>query len=180
MVNQSQRPMKRFGYALSTTVPFLALTLLALVTSGCLVEVQDDDPAGNADVFAFTLVFSMDDASIAGNVASVPFRLPEVTPNVVDNGAVLVYFREQGTWTALPYTFAVESDDLQAVDYTITLGYAYRDQLLEVFYEASSEDIILDTQPNRDVKVVIIDALPFGKQAPDFSDYESVKAYYDL
>ena len=99
----------------------------------------------NAVVFANEFVFSMADAQFDGPVASVAYDVPDITPAVVDEGAVLVFFEEQGTWTAMPFTFAEESPDFPAVDFTITLGYGYNDALLEVFYEASTSEIDLST-----------------------------------
>lgn len=160
-------------------------TLLAaalLVGPGC----DNDGPAGppgppgNANVHTVNFEFSMDDAQVNGSVASVQYAMPSVTPSVVDHGAVLVYFREQDTWTALPYTFAEESPELPAVDYTITLGYAFDDALLEVFYEASTSEIDLTAQPDRSMKAVVIDGMPVGKVGVDLTDYEAVRTYFGL
>lgn len=155
----------------------LAVTVL-FFTAGC----GDDGPTGPEDVGVHSqeFVFSMDDAQVNGAVASVQFDVPTITPNVVDNGAVLVYFREQGTWTAMPYTFGVESPDLPAVDYTISLGYGFDDNFLEVFYEASTSEIDLFDQPDRTMKAVIIDGFSLSKSGVDVTDYEAVKAYYGL
>ena len=93
----------------------------------------------------------------------------------------MAYFREQGTWTAMPYTFAEESPDFAAVDYTITMGYAYDDGLIEIFYEASTVEAPLELQPDRRVKLVIIDNLAFGNAANlDLTNYEAVKAEFGL
>lgn len=136
-------------------------------------------PPGNANVVALDqFTFSMDDAEFNGPVASVGYDASAITESVVDYGVVLLYYREQGTWTAMPYTFADESPTLPAVDYTITLGYAYDDQFLEVFYEASTDEIDLSTQPDRLIKAVVIDGFPAGKVAVDLSDYEAVRAYF--
>ena len=95
-------------------------------------------PAGNANVISFNFNFSFDEAVFNGAVASEQYNLPEITPSVVDGGAVLVYFRDQSTWTALPFTVGVESSDFAAVDYTFTLGFGYDDGFLEVFVAAGS------------------------------------------
>lgn len=159
-------------------------SLLAIVLFVTLSACDDDDPVGpggNADVFAMTVDFFMEDASFNGPVASVQYDVPAITPRVVDEGAVLAYFREQGTWTAMPYTFGEESPDLPAVDYTVTLGFGYYDEFLEIFYEASSEDAVdLTAQPDQQVKVVIIDALPLAKAGVDLTDYDAVAEYFGL
>ena len=148
--------------------------------AGCDGPVGPPGPPGNANVFSHTIVFSIHDAVINGSVASAQFDVPDITGSVVDEGAVLVFFREQNTWTAMPYTFGVESPDLPAVDYTITLGFAFEWEYLELFYEASTDAVDLSLQPDRTVKIVIIDGLGFGKTGIDLTNYEAVKAFYGL
>ncbi len=161
----------------------LACTMAVLMT-GCEVNTVGPEgppgPPGNANVFTVNFSFSMADAVVNGNVASVQFDVPGLTASVVDDGAVLMFFREQDTWTAMPYTFAVESPDLPAVDYTISLGFGYDVHFLEVFYEASTDAVALEDQPDRLMKAVIVDGFPAGKAPFDATDYEQVKAYFSL
>lgn len=165
--------MKRVYFII---IPVLFITFIA----GCDGPVGPPGPPGNANVFSHTIVFSIHDAVINGSVASAQFDVPDITGSVVDEGAVLVFFREQNTWTAMPYTFGVESPDLPAVDYTITLGFAFEWEYLELFYEASTDAVDLSLQPDRTVKIVIIDGLGFGKTGIDLTNYEAVKAFYGL
>lgn len=162
-------------------VAFRSLVAAALLLfAACDGPAGPPGPPGNANVHSISFEFSMAEAQINGPVASVGYDVPSITPSVVDHGAVLVYFREQGTWTALPYTFAEESPDLPAVDYTITFGYAFDDAFLELFYEASTTEIALENQPDRRMKAVVIDGMPLGKIGVDPSDYEAVHAYFGL
>lgn len=153
-----------------------SVLLAALILVGC----DSNGPEHEARVHTIDVDFRMADASINGPVASVQYDVPSITPSVVDNGAVLAFFREQGTWTAMPYTFAEESPELPAVDYTITLGYGYDDAFLEVFYEASTEAVDLDIQPAREIRAVIIDGFAPGKAGVDHTDYDAVARYYGL
>lgn len=162
----------------------LLVVLAALTVTGC-----GDDIAGpgyRPTVRAFHVTFSFDDATYTATVASERFRIPEITPSVVDRGAVLLYFRDQGTWTALPYTLGIESKDMAVVDYTFTIGYAYEDALLEVFVEASTDDDVaweelLSLLPTQyQMKVVIVDALSFRVSEVDYDNYEDVQAYFNL
>ncbi len=165
--------MKRLPNAVVAFVLFASL-------SACSSE-GPVGPPGNANVHAITFDFIMDDAVINGPVASVQYDVPSITPSVVDGGAVLAYFREQGTWTAMPYTFGEESPDLPAVDYTLSLGYAYDDAFLEVFYEASSSEAVdLAAQPDREIKAVIIDGVLLAKAGIDLTNYEAVADYFGL
>lgn len=156
----------------------IALVALGSLTTGCIVDADNDEGTG---IRTAEFVFSIDDATINGDVASAQYAVQRITPAVVDHGAVLAYFREQGTWTAMPYTFAEESPDLPAVDYTITLGYGYDDGIVEVFYEASTPAAPLEAQPDRIIKVVILADLGFVRAANvDLNDFEAVRAHFGL
>lgn len=163
-------------------LPFLSLLVL---TSGCIIE-ESVGPAGpqgqpgNANVFSHNFLLTMDDASFNGSVASVQFDVPDLNASVVDDGAILVFFRDQGTWTAMPYTFGVESQDLPAVDYTISMGFGYDIGFLEIFYEASTTAVDLAGLPDRDIKLVVIDGYAYGKTNVDLTDWNTVRALYGL
>ncbi len=169
---------------------FVALLVFAFAAcdGGIVGPPGPPGPAGNANVFSLHFTFTPEDATFNGAVASAQFDVPAITPSVVDDGAVLLYFRDQGTWTALPFTVGVESPDLPAVDYTFTFGYGYDDAFLEVFLEASTEDdvvwdeILLDLlPPSYEMKAVIIEGFAFGKNTDlDVRDYEALKAYFGL
>lgn len=168
---------------MKTTCTTVLSVALLFAFSACDGEgpVGPQGPPGNANVTASTFVFSMDDASFNGPVASVQFDVPGLDVDVVDEGAVLAYFREQDTWTAMPYTFGDESPELPAVDYTLTLGYAYDVEFLEVFYEASSEEAVdLAALPDRTIKAVFIAGFPVSKIGIDLTDYEAVAEYFEL
>ncbi len=162
----------------------VALLGLAMLTSACEGPVGPPGPPGNANVISFSFMLNPEALQYNGPVASVGYDMPEITPGVVEGGAVLLYFYEQGTWTALPYTFAYESPDLPAVDFTVTLGYAFEVGFLEVFYEASTAEVDLRelalVQTPRQLKVVIIDGMAAAKAPVNLRDYNAVKAYFGL
>ncbi len=160
----------------------LVIMCLLFTASGCVFEegVGPEGPPGNANVFSLNFEFNMLDADINGTVASVQYNVPDITPSVVDEGAVLLFFRDQGTWTAMPYTFGVESPDLPAVDYTVSMGYGYDDHFLEVFYETSTEAVNFLSLPDRTIKAVVIDGFPFGKKSVDLTNWNVVKELFQL
>ncbi len=162
------------------TVAVLALSLAACNVDTGSGPVGPPGPPGNANVFSLNFFFSMDDAAINGSVASVQYDVPDLTPLVVDEGGILMFFRDQGTWTAMPWTVGVESADLPAVDYTLSLGFGYDVGFLEVFYEASTPAVDLLNEPDREVKLVVIDGSVFGKKMVDVSSWEAVKEAYGL
>jgi hypothetical protein len=159
-------------------VPLILVS--ALVLSACDVTKVYSD----TEVASVPLVFRFSEASFNGRVASVQFNMPEISQPVVDHGAVMVYFRDQGTWTALPYSFGVESAEVPAVDYTVSMGYAFEDRFLEAFFEISTAEVWDDAldrlQPRYDMRAVIIRDFAYGKNGPDFSNYEAVRQYYGL
>lgn len=175
--------MKRFQIA--------AAAGLIVLLGGCDASVVGPEgprgPAGRdgvVDVFSVNFVFSLQDAVFNENVASAQYSVPGITQSVVDEGAVLLYFREQGTWTAMPFTYGIESEDpdLNAVDYTVALNFGYELGFIEPFYEASINlDFVPDDViPDREIKAVVIDGYLLGKQSIDYRDYEAVKAAFGL
>jgi hypothetical protein len=173
--------MMRFPLRLVTTL-LIGFLLFALVgcEEGPVGPPGPPGPPGDPAVFSFTVDFQIAEAAIDGPVASVQYDAPEITERVVQNGAVMAYFREQGTWTALPYTYGVESPDLPAVDYTVTLGYAFETGFLEVFYEASS-GFVTDELPDQLIKVVVIESFAGTRSAEvDLTDYNAVANHFGL
>lgn len=165
---------------ISSVFAALVLVVLGGCDQGPVGPPGPPGPPGDPAVFSFTVDFLLEDATINGSVASVQYDAPEITPSVVQDGVVMAYFREQGTWTALPYTYGVESPDLPAVDNTVTLGYAYETDFLEVFYEASRPGVLNDL-PDQLIKVVVIESYAGARAANvDLSDYEAVRSYYNL
>lgn len=161
--------------------PVLLLALVSfLAASGCAVDASRD----GADVRSVNFRFHFSDADYVGTVASAAYDIPEITRSVVQDGAVLLYFREQGTWTALPYTFGVEAPDLPAVDYTVSMGYGFDHRLIEIFVELSTQEVwddVLDRLPGSyDLKVVVINDRAFHKNGPDPANYEAVRDFYGL
>jgi len=163
---------------------FFLLTI-AIINSGCIVDDNEGPPGpqgppGNANVFSMNFDFLLADAVFNGTVASVQYDVPALTVSVVDDGAVLLFFRDQDTWTAMPYTFGVESPDLPAVDYTVSFGFGYEVGFLEVFYESSIDAIDIASLPDREIKAVVIDGFPFGKKNIDLTDWSVVKKAFNL
>jgi hypothetical protein len=164
--------------------PLVLVLAAPLWLLGCEINtVEAPPPADTPLAVSFTTSFRMADATISGPLASVILDAPEITPRVVANGMVMAYVREAGTWTALPFTYGVESPDLPAVDYTVSLGYAFEVGLVEVFYDVSTP-VALDLVPDRTVKVVVVqgDALTYSatRGGVDWSNYAAVRERFGL
>jgi hypothetical protein len=137
-----------------------------------------EGPPGDAAVETFIVDFIVEDASQNGTVISQAYDAPEVTRGVVEQGMVTAYYREQGTWTAMPYTYGVESPDLAAVDYTVTFAYAYEEGFVELFYEVSNE-AAFPSLVDREVKFVVLYGSP-ATFSVDWSDYSEVAQRFNL
>lgn len=137
-------------------------------------------PPGGALTVSFEVPFNVDNAALNGQVLSQQYDAPEITQDVVDNGIVTAYYREQGTWTAMPYTYRVQDGSL---DYTVTFAYAFERGFTEVFYEFSNDDALPDLV-NREVKFVILYGTPAATaelaKSINWSDYEDVAAKLGL
>lgn len=176
--------MERRIRAGSLSIFAAAVVLLSGCAEGVVGPRGHDGADGVVAVHSVNFTFSVDNSIVNGTVASAQFDVPSISPTVVDEGAVLMFFRDQGTWTSMPFTYGVESEDpdLNAVDYTVTLGFGYDDGFIEPFYESSIDiDLLpLDATPDRQMKAVIIDAFLLGKNSVDHSNWEAVKAAYNL
>lgn len=169
---------------------FLLVFLLSAFVAGCEGPVGPPGPqgprgpAGAQGAFIQTVEVTFDvDTAIEDESGLVLFQnydFPEITPSVEDNGFVQAYYLAgNDTWTAMPYTFGDESPDIDAVDYTLTLGYAWSVDLVQLFYEASAP-FALDFAQTRTVKIVVADAQAAQARSVDWSDYESVRSHFGL
>jgi len=148
--------------------------LLAVFVSACDTNSRS---AADIDLYVTEVNFDVARATVNGTVLSQQYSVPAIDANY---GVVLAYFYEQGTWTAMPYTYAVDDPQQKAVSYTISLGHAYSNRTFEVFYESSAADVNLRQQPNRRIKVVVLGPDLAAKQGVDYSDYEAVKRAFHL
>lgn len=191
------------------TVLLPLILALALVFSACEGPVGPPGPPGrdglpgDPAVTSFDVFFDSGAATLSSDelVLFTEYDAPEINRGVVENGIVMAYYFEETseTWTAMPYTYGEESQELNAVDYTLTFGYAFNTGFLQVFYEASAP-FALDFAVSRDVRVVVLEGDPFAAStaalsksgAPvlerleavypevDWQDYRDVAKRFDL
>jgi len=158
---------------------FASLFAFLLLLTGC-----DEGPAGppgqpgppgprgpegppGSSVTSFDVIFDTETAQVGPNglVLFENYDAPEITSNVLTNGIVMCYyFESNNTLTAMPYTYGEESQDVEAVDYTLTFGYAFDTGLVQIFYEGSAP-FALDFAVDRDVRVVVLEGDPFASAA---------------
>lgn len=173
-------------------IPLALLFVFALFTAGCEGPTGPRGPQGpqgpsgpaGALVQSFEVTFDVDANTVSlsedGLVLFQNYEFPEITESVERNGFVQAYYlASNDTWTALPYTFGDESPDINAVDYTLTLGYAWNVGLVQVFYEASAP-FALDFARTRTLKIVVADARAAATAGVNWSDYSSVQQRFNL
>ena len=167
----------------------LAPALALVVSLAACDTVYEDD--GN-DIRVRTFSFSGSDLEITdgGRVASYQRELAELTREVVDDGAVLVYADGElllengaGTWTPLPVTVGVDANDDLVVDYTIAYTYSFDLNDLYIDLIGSPTDIAWDALPRTDVRVVMLPGYATARAAArgvDLRSYEAVAEAFDL
>lgn len=129
-------------------------------------------PSGNANVVSSTI--SSSNWVLADNRWSITFTYPEITQNIIDKGAVLVYMKVGQAYNQIPltlYSSATFSTSLQVSSF---LGG------VTVFW--SDSDLTQPTNPgNREFKIVVIAASGLAQKPNlDFENYEAVKKAYNL
>ncbi|MDX1439006.1 MAG: hypothetical protein R3284_03795 [Rubricoccaceae bacterium] len=130
------------------------------------------------------------DVNQDGSIGSYHREVDELTSDIVDDGAVLLYADGElildggaGTWTALPFTQGVDIDDDLIVDWTLTFTYSYDIQDLYVDIIASATGFTFDDFPRTDFKLVLIPGNLYvgsGKAGIDYSNYEAVRQAYGI
>ncbi|HLT48505.1 MAG TPA: hypothetical protein VK002_14820 [Rubricoccaceae bacterium] len=168
----------------------LLLPLLLPVVSGC--DQHEDIVVIGNDIIVRTFSVSGDDLTISNDnlVGSYHREVPEMTADVVDDGAVLLYADGSlllsgggGTWTALPFSIGVDEDGDLFVDYTVSFTYSYDLQDLYIDVVASDTIYPFEDLPRTEYKLVLIPGDLFvssAKSGLDYSDYEAVRQAYGL
>lgn len=158
-----------------------------------------EGPAGVA-VSSFDVIFDVESAQVGpdGLVLFDNYDAPEITSNVLTNGLVMCYyFESNNTLTAMPYTYG--EDQSSVGEYTLTFGFAFDVDLVQIFYEGSKPSA-LDFAVDRDVRVVVMEGDPFTSASKaasaegvskldalqeaypevDWADYYDVAEHFDL
>lgn len=112
---------------------------------------------------------------VPGYYLELEFEVPEITQDIAEDGLVLVYYRAQAgdPWILLPYTF-ISSDD---PPFTEVLDFIYGQGFVN--FKSQADDYGA-TPYEGTFRVIVADAIPVGKTALDYRNYEEVAAYYDL
>ena len=173
---------------------FGALMLLGMLplASGCDVYNSRDVVVVGNDIIVRTFFVEGDDFAVSDDqlVGSYARDVDELTTDVVDDGAVLLYADGSlflsggaGTWTALPVTIGIDEDDDLFIDYTVSFTYSF--DIGDLYIDVISSDTIypFENLPRAEYKLVMIPGDLFvgnAKAGIDYTDYEAVKRAYNL
>jgi hypothetical protein len=155
------------------------LTLLSftfLITS-CAKDGEDgapgaQGPAGNANVKSFNFMVTPGQWQATGGVGVdyeryVDLSVAEVTQDIVDNGAVLVYWKSSGSAVQLPVTFPTGGNTLNLLS-----SFSVGTVSLEYYFSNFSSFTV---NQNFDFKVIVIDGtLRLQHPEIDWTDSKSI------
>jgi hypothetical protein len=150
-----------------------ALLLASTATfTGCT---KDDGPNGNANLEHFTYTVQANQWYTYGVLGQPGFQyyrqfdVPEVTQDVMDNGAVMVYIKQDDLFYPLP---AITDNDgwVNTIQFNVYPG------MVEVFVEDT--DFQTENPGTMTFKIVIFDQLKSLPNSLDIKDYNQVLAYF--
>jgi hypothetical protein len=169
-------------------VKFICMALLAMVAmASCRGPQGPQGPAGNANVASSTLTiypndwnwdqFYVDDEGYSRGQYWVTVDYQNITENVFNYGAVLVYMDVNGAWSQLPLTYYYEDGDYLA---EASLEVATLSDGGVTIYWTQSD--FWKVQPDTHAfKIVAIEANYYQSRSDvNYSDYESVKTAFQL
>jgi len=155
---------------------FLFMAALFAVAFSCQKEVVgppgQDGQDGNANVQSRTHILNW---TIQQNVIWAATAInSDITQDIVDNGAVLVYAKVGDVWMAIPFTYS------PSTTYSTNIEVNHFLNTVRIFV-ADSDGILPDMPSWNEIKVVIISAngLILNPNV-DHSNYEAVKEAYQL
>lgn len=109
-------------------------------------------------------------------------RYEAINADITDYGAVLVYMEDNNTWRQIPLTFYYSNVE-EGVEYfySSSLEVSSYDEGVSIFW--TENDLFDGYRPDHDIrfKIVVIAASVFQNRSDvDYSNYEAVKAAYQL
>ena len=139
-----------------------------------------DGRDGNANVISINYEIFAEDWIDIGTLGDPGFfrvidlGVPEVSPDIVDNGVVLAYYRAQDTdpWIALPFTFISHDPE-----YVEVFDFVYQDELVTLQSSATDRE---GTAYAGVVRLVIAEAVPVLKRSIDYKNYQEVAEIFGL
>jgi len=144
---------------------FFALLFAILLLAGCN-ESTTTQPIDNGNEL-ITEIFSIEDSmdiQIDGFFGFFDYPMDAITQDVLDNGAVMVYWgnTDRTLWSALPYDFDFDLNNDDIIEYSMSLSYDYsytpNQGFVSITFEASNDTLYREALPLGPYKVVVIPA----------------------
>lgn len=138
-------------------------------------------PAGNANVCSSTVTVHSNDWYWNETSWRVDIEYKAINADITDYGAVLVYMEDNNTWRQIPLTFYYSIVD-EGVEYfySSSLEVSTYDEGVSIFW--TENDFYDGYRPEEHkFKIVVIAASVYQSRSDvDYSNYEAVKAAYQL
>jgi hypothetical protein len=158
----------------------LLLSALSCTREGPAGPAGPQGPAGQngtgPQVFSSTITLAPEDWVFQAPSYVADITWDALTPNIIDHGAVLVYWEvNPNQYTQLPVTF------YDSPEFSTTVEYWKTDNTITVWWTDSDHN--QPTAPGaQKFKIVIIESTDYLSKthAVDWSDYHAVKAHFNL
>jgi hypothetical protein len=138
------------------------------------------DP-GNANVASSTVTVYASDWYWQDPSWRVDLNYFAISSGITDHGAVLVYMNQNGTWRQLPMTyFYSEAVNGVMTNFASTIEVSTYDEGVSLFWTESDLNNIGSPATHQFKIVVIASAYYSAHSDLDYSDYNTVKAFYNL
>lgn len=161
---------------------FLLIALFAalLMASSCRGKDGRDGRDGkDANVASSTVTVNSGDWYWDGTSYRVDIDYANITPNIIDYGAVLVYMEVSNTWRQLPMTYYYY-DDTYSSYFSSSLEVSTYDNGLSIFWTENDLSDVGAPEPHR-FKIVVIEASIYATRSDvDFTDYTAVKKAFNI
>lgn len=162
---------------------FLAIFAALVLVTSCRgrdgVDGRDGRDGRDANVASSTLTVNSSDWRWDGVSYRVDIDYANITQNIIDHGAVLVYMEVSNTWRQLPMTYYYYDGDYD-VYCSSSLEVSSYDNGVSIFWTENDMTDVGAPEPHR-FKIVVIEASVYAARSDvDFSDYEAVKKAFDI
>lgn len=154
----------------------VVMSITAILFNGCAGKdgaPGAQGPQGNANVLSYT--FSVSSWTYTAPNLWADLVDPDITSDVINNGAVLVYINNGGNLTQLPYTYYPTNTYSETMSAIHSVG--------NVQINLTDSDLNPPGIPSSTLvfKVVTLPSRkPLSNPHINFKDYESVKKAFDL
>jgi len=153
---------------------FLSIALMATSLAIITACTKDDSPNGNANLEHFTYTIQSNQWYTRGVYGSLGWQyysqidIPDITKDVMENGAVMIYIKQNDLFYPLP---AITDEDgwVNTVQFNVYLGQ------VEIFVEDTDFQTVAPGAMT--LKIVIFNKLKSLPAYLDIKDYKQVLSY---